>query len=149
MPKANPNLALDETAGSVGLSAFQVGVLQTLAAQTATFNSGILDVTAFSRGVLYLRVTAVSGTTPTLNGKIQTSWDGTNWFDLNRLISGSELVAADTRTPVAFAQMTGVASEALRIGGGAIPLGRFIRIAFTIGGTTPSFTLEVGYYLQN
>lgn len=73
---------------------------------------------------LFLNVTAGSGTTPTLDVAIQTSYDGsTNW------------VAIGT----AFTQATGVTSQRKVYPG----CDRYIRAVATIAGTTPSFTFSV------
>lgn len=70
-----------------------------------------------------LAVTAASGTTPTLDLRLETTVDGTNWD-----------------TVAAFPQQTGtVAARGKAFG----PIGRKCRWAWTIGGTTPSFTCSV------
>lgn len=71
---------------------------------------------------LLLNVTAASGTTPTLDVSIQTSYDGTTW-----------------RAVAAFAQKTTVSNERKSFTG----IDRYIRAVYTVGGTTPSFTFTV------
>lgn len=77
---------------------------------------------------LALAVTAASGTSPTLDARIEWSHDGgQTWFT----------VAGD-----AFAQATGAATlhKQVRVRG---PL---YRVTWTVGGTTPSFTFGVTAY---
>lgn len=85
---------------------------------------------------IYYNVTAFSGTTPTLVFKVQYSVDGTNFVDLDA-------------TNAASASITGVASGVIKVypgiptvaaGSCNSPLPRVWRLAWTIGGTTPSFT---------
>lgn len=72
------------------------------------------------------RVTAVSGTTPTLDLSVEWSADGgTTWFTSQ---------PADT-----FTQLTAAANVAKSFQVKA----RHLRIRWTIGGTTPSFTIAV------
>lgn len=73
----------------------------------------------------YLDVTAASGTTPTLDVKIEDSPDGgTTWF-----------------TVASFAQKTGITRDVLNVVSKAF--GDRLRVTWTIGGTTPSFTFSV------
>ena len=70
----------------------------------------------------WLNVTAASGTSPTLDVKLETSSDGTNWY-----------------TVAAFAQKTGISSERK----GFAPLDDYARWTWTVGGTTPNFTFAI------
>lgn len=120
------------------------------AARTATGNSGSLDLASLGALIegtdlpaqvasyilrVQLDVTAASGTTPTLDVVVQDSLDGTNW-----------------NTVGTFSQKTAASREVINIGprGDAQPAGfawpfhpRKVRIQWTIGGTTPSFTFSV------
>lgn len=70
-------------------------------------------------------VTAVSGTTPSVTVKVQTSHDGsTGWVDV-----GSALTAQTA------ANDSGVKVVGL--------IDRYVRAAYTVSGTTPSLTLGV------
>jgi hypothetical protein len=69
-----------------------------------------------------LDVTAASGTTPSLTAKLQTSFDGTTWRDV-----------------VSFTAATGVTSERKSFPG----IDRYVRAAWTVSGTTPSFTAGI------
>jgi hypothetical protein len=108
-------------------------------AQTATVNGAEAEIPANAiGGRIYLRVSAASGTTPTLDVKIQ-SEDPTSgqWID----IPGA-----------AFAQKTGVSTDELTIYPGVTVaanravstiLTHKLRAVATIGGTTPSFDFTV------
>jgi hypothetical protein len=110
------------------------------AVRTASGFGGVMPAPTMEKGLtLFLNVTAASGTTPTLDCKVQ-QWDAVSglFFDL---------------PSASFAQITGVGSAALSIFGGAasvanVALNSLVRcpyrIAFTIGGTSPSFTFSVG-----
>jgi hypothetical protein len=110
------------------------------AARTVTGNSSDINTVPGAVGVIFtLDITAVSGTTPTLDVKIQGKDPNTgDYVDL---------------PSAAFAQKTGAGQDTLNIRPGiaetanrsvsdVIP--RTYRIVWTIGGTTPSFTFSVG-----
>jgi hypothetical protein len=72
------------------------------------------------------QVGAVSGTAPTLAGKIQESADGsTNWADVSGA-TFSAVTASDNLQAISFDRTC-----------------RYVRYVGTIGGTTPSFILGV------
>jgi len=97
--------------------------LQVAGAQTVTNTSLAVNVGQFRSVVVFLNVTAVSGTTPSMTVKIQDTGDGTNWVD----------------TGSAFAPVT--AAGIFRL---VVPdLGLFLRAVSTITGTTPSFTYSL------
>lgn len=93
--------------------------------QTATFNGAAFDSPGASARLL-LNVTAASGTSPTLDVKIQTRKDASDTF-------------RDLASSPAFAQKTTTGTERKCFTG----LDRQIRVVATIGGTTPSFTYSV------
>lgn len=93
------------------------------AEKTSSSQTGAIDVSDSDEMSIYLDVTVVSGTTPTLDVVIQDSPDGSKWYDKE-----------------SFTQATGVTGEAKRI----TNFGKFVRVKYTIGGTdTPTFTFEV------
>lgn len=99
-----------------------------IAARTATVTATGLDLRGY-KGVVKVcqLVGVVSGTTPTLDGKIQQSPDNSTWVD----------VAGAT-----FTQVT--ASDSYQsIGVDLRKTGGYIRYVGTIAGTTPSFTMGV------
>lgn len=104
----------------------QRSTLQLSTTQTANGNgTALTSAGPYNSAFVTLNCTAASGTTPTLNVKIQASDDGgTTWFDVP---NGS------------FTQLTTTGSQAIQISN----FGDTIRAAWTISGTTPSFTFAV------
>ncbi len=96
--------------------------IQSSATKTVSGQSSAIDVSSIDEMVVFLNVSAVSGTSPTLDVTIEDSPDGTNWY-----------------THTSFTQATATTKEAKRISN----FGKFVRINYTIGGTSPSFTFEV------
>ena len=121
--------------------------LATSAARTAAFTGDAVTVTGYRLLVIELDVTAVSGTTPTLDVKVQTLVDGTNWCD----IAAFTQATAATRQLVRISQETTpnaqVACTDGTLAAGTIhqgPWGQSIRVKHALpGGTTPSFTYSV------
>jgi len=95
------------------------------AARTATGNQTLAGMAGdWDEMVIYLNVTAASGTSPTLDVVYQTSNDGgATWF-----------------THTSLTQATGTTTERKVV---TAPIGIDSRILYTIGGTTPSFTFTV------
>lgn len=77
--------------------------------------------------VFYLNVTAASGTTPTLDVVIEDTIDGTNWD-----------------TVASFTQATTTGREVRR----ASNFSRYMRVSYTLGGTTPDFTFSVKAFVK-
>lgn len=104
--------------------------LSNVAARTSTVTGAWVDVREYEGDIVITQdVGTVSGTTPTLDGKIQDASDG----------SGTG--AADV-TGATFTQVT-TADNVQKI---TIPAGSvqgWIRYVGTIAGTTPSFTMGV------
>lgn len=92
------------------------------AARTATSTGSSIELGDRGTLRLLLDVTAASGTTPTLDVTVQTSHDGSTWRSLGT-----------------FTQATAISSERKSFSG----CDRFVRVSYTIGGTTPSFTFSV------
>jgi hypothetical protein len=93
-------------------------------------NSGV-DTEAIA---LFVNVTAVSGTSPTLVVKLQEGVDGTNWADIPSFATGSLTTTGLTRVAVPTV---------------GLKLADKIRAVWTIGGTTPSFTFTVELAAEN
>jgi len=93
------------------------------AARTTTADGATVECPVGRELIVSLDVSAASGTTPTLDVKIQHSPDGSIWHDLG----------------TAFTQKTAVSKEAKVFTG----IHGYIRASWTIGGTTPSFTFSV------
>lgn len=105
-------------------NASSVDTLHALAARTAS-SAGIASL-GFGKVTQFraqLNVTAVSGTTPTLDVVIEDSLDGTNWNVIGT-----------------FAQDTAVGREVINV---TTPFADQVRVRWVIGGTTPSFTFSV------
>jgi hypothetical protein len=102
------------------------------AAKTASFNSASVDLAKFRRAFVIVDVGAVSGTSPTLDAKWQESPDNSTFTDL-------------AGTGVSVTQITtGNKTVTLEVRADQLSAGkRYARVAFTIGGTSPSFTLSV------
>lgn len=78
-------------------------------------------------GGAFLLVTSKSGTSPTLDVKITHSADNVTYADL-----------------VTFTQATTSTSEVKRIAEGTT-INRYLKVAYTLGGSTPSFDVVVGF----
>ncbi len=108
------------------------GVTDTLVpsqARTTSGDSGILTgwgVPTTAR--VELNVTAVGGATPTLNVVVEDTFDGTNWN-----VVGT------------FTQKTAVSREVINL---STPFTDRLRVRWTIGGATPSFTFAVVAYSE-
>lgn len=107
-----------------------IKALFTLRPQTATstVNGSSVDTLGYNSAAFILEVGAVSGTSPTLDVKIQESADGsTGWTD----VSGAT-----------FTQVTAANnSQILRVEDLNNTRKRYLRAVATIAGTSPSFAL--------
>lgn len=93
-------------------------------ARTASADAaGVAGFAAAAILVMQLNVTVASGTAPTLDVVVQDTTDGTNYD-----------------TIATFTQATGVTREVKRL---ATPFTDKLRVSYTIGGVTPSFTFAV------
>jgi hypothetical protein len=99
------------------------------AARTASGDSGALTGWGAASSLrVQLDVTAFAGTSPTLDVVIEDTVDGTNW-----------------NTVGAFAQKTSAAREVINITG---LFSETLRVRWTVGGTSPSFTFAVDCYSE-
>lgn len=99
------------------------------AARTASGNSSELaqSFAAIEDLRVQLEITAVSGTTPTLDVTIEDTLDGTNWNTIGT-----------------FTQKTAAGLQVIDIAKGAGKIfSRRLRVKWVIGGTTPSFTFNI------
>ncbi len=101
----------------------QTLTIQASGAVTTGGNSASHVVDRFSQGILFLDVTAVSGTSPSMTLTIETSADGATWFD-----SGQS-----------FTAVTAVGKQIIRLNG----FGGYLRIVRGVTGTTPSITYSL------
>lgn len=126
--------------------------LLTAVTATGTGNAFILPNQDFSSLVFALSLSAVSGTTPTLDLYVQVLGPDGNWYDL---VHFAQQTAATTANNQIFATVSVGGSTYNGIVGsktisassvGAPLIGNTLRLAYTIGGTTPSFTGTVNIY---
>lgn len=109
--------------------AFRHAIVDEMLSSATRTSSGVssgFNKNDLYEGLVLAKVTAASGTNPTLAIKVETSPDNATWFDL----PGG-----------AFAQITGAGQYALKIDN----FGKYIRLAYTLGGTNPSFTFSVHF----
>jgi len=99
----------------------------TIRPQTINLNTNgdSVDTQGYNSAAAILEVGAVSGTTPTLNVKIQESDDASAWYDVSNA-TFTQVTAANN-------------SQILRIEGLSTSRRRYLRAAATLGGTSPSF----------
>jgi len=121
-------LLVDASGRPIEAIVVQQTTLHPSGAETATVTGSDVDIEPLKAANFYLDVTAVSGTTPTLDVKIQEKDPVSGkYFDL-----------------VSFTQVTAIITQRKNYGSGAGELlGKVIRFVATIGGTTPSFTFSL------
>jgi hypothetical protein len=90
-------------------------------------NSGALDMEGVEAANILLDITTATGTSPTLDVTVETSADS------------SLGTAATWYTLTTFTQGSGVTNQYLNFNRN---LGQSIRLSWTLGGTTPSFTFS-------
>lgn len=112
-------------------------VIQPSAAQTASGQT-VAQQPGFYREILFLlKITAVAGTTPTLNCFVDVSDDGgTTWYQAAQL--GPANIASVPAAPFSSQYLLTMAAANAN---GAF--GDTYRVRWTIGGTTPSFTFQI------
>lgn len=93
------------------------------ASGTAGVSSGFADRTKLRA---QLNVTAVSGTAPTLDVVLEDTLDGVNWNPL-----------------LTFTQVTAAGRQVMNLPGNTGVFADQIRVRYTVGGATPSFTFDV------
>ncbi len=105
-------------------------------AKTSSF-AGATQTNYDARGVsIVFNVGAVTGTSPTLAAQVQISLDGgTTWVNLPGAVTATINASGQTLLQI-YPGVTVAANAAV-----SAPLPRTWRINYTIGGTTPSFTL--------
>lgn len=103
-------------------------------AVTANTNGTGVDTQGYNSAVATIEVGAVSGTSPTLDIKIQDSADNSSFADV---------------TGLTFTQVTAANnSQVLRIEGlNTSTRRRYLRAVATVGGTSPSFTCAASILL--
>jgi hypothetical protein len=105
------------------IPASTVTLLASAARTTTAAGTAVTGFAAARLLVLQLEVTAASGTLPVLDVIVEDTVDGSNY-----------------NTIATFAQKTGAAREVIRL---TSAFTNTLRVSYTIGGTTPSFTFNV------
>lgn len=105
-------------------SGYAEDTVVTSAARAASADTGVLNGYGGASSLrAQLDVTAASGTSPTLDVVIEDTLDGTNWN-----VVGT------------FAQKTAAGREVINV---TTAFANRVRVRWTVGGTTPSFTFSV------
>jgi len=116
-----------------GIYEFSTEELLASAARTASGQSDQFHLGGVATAmVIEISATAVSGTVPTLDVDLEDTFDGTNW---NKVV---DVNAAD---------ITATGRTVKRFNVLDTPTTNRLRLNYTIGGTTPSFTFSVKAYL--
>jgi len=130
-------------------------VLLASAGQTATANGAAFSVPSLTQCAVFVDVTTVTGTTPTMQVWLQSSSDGaTTWFDLPYVArmtdnSGSATEGSGGAQPSAGAvggrNINGTTNitAASKYAATYSIFSDYIRVRWFIGGTTPNFTFSV------
>ena len=105
------------------IPASTVTLLESAARTTTAAGTAVTGFAAARLLVLQLEVTTASGTLPTLDVIVEDTVDGTNY-----------------NTIATFAQKTAAGREVIRL---TTAFTNTLRVSYTIGGTTPSFTFNV------
>lgn len=114
------------------------------AARTATATSGNIRGGRALGAIFTLYVSAASGTTPTLDVKVQAQDPASRqWYDIPGAAFAQQVAA--TTAPLDLVLYPGVVATANR--SVLQPARRTMRVVATIGGTSPSFTFSVGCQL--
>jgi hypothetical protein len=100
-------------------------VIKESSATTSNSQSASQDVGQYTEGILLIDITAVSGTSPTLDIAVQTKINET-WVDI---------------PGVTVAQQTVVNTLAVAL----TNFGKDVRLSMTVGGTSPSFTFSAHF----
>ncbi len=106
-----------------------------LGAETTSTTHLSRYVSAQGNAIVTVKVTAATGTTPTLLVTVQGSVDGANWITLGKIGASGYSVGPVATAPT---NLTAAATAS-----GVFPLTPYVRTTSTVGGTTPSFTYSV------
>jgi len=110
-------------------AANSIVTFQSAASKTASGNTAGVDCLNYKEMWICLLVSNVSGTTPTLDMKMQCSNDNASWVDL---ISFTQVTSEDTLYIY-------VPSDSTNHDG----FGRYVRGNYTLGGSSPNFTFSL------
>ena len=143
---AGPVLA--QSGGYVSVLNDSAGTALSGVAKTATFNSQTVNLQGYGTFCLILDIGTVSGSSPTMDPKVQMTLDnGTTWLD-----TLPNALNAETQAALAQITATKETAECWRnpfpnVAGFATTnnVTPRVRIVFTVGGSSPSFTFTKAY----
>jgi hypothetical protein len=120
--------------------------LDASAARTASGVGNANDQGDFAKGAIFqVDVTAASGSSPTLVVKVQYTVDGANWIDLDTTNAQTASLTGTGR--VQLKVYPGLTAAANAASNNSLP--PVHRLAWTIGGGTPSFTFATDVIYLN
>jgi hypothetical protein len=126
------------------------------AARTTTAGgTAITGISLFTEVVFQVNVTAQSGTTPTLDLYIQTSYDGgLNWVDIaaaTQITTVTGITILSHNPDGGTASPSFIATDGTKTGGTnkVVGWGDRLRLKWKIGGTTPSYTFSASASVQD
>ena len=124
-----------------------VTIFSTAAYASGANNSKMITNHTAKGGMFWLEVTAVSGTSPTLNVKLQGyDQDGANWVDLDANVAGNAAYAFAEKTGASSDELTiypGLTASANAVCTGILP-NQFRAVATVGGSSTPTVTITLG-----
>jgi hypothetical protein len=133
----NTGTLLTATTGVPTASLVQRSIIQSVGARTTGGQSAAYNSGSYREATFFLNVSAASGTGPQLNVFIDASDDGgTTWYQLCQLGPANISAAQSSPIPGTYTAPLGKGSA-----NGLVP--EFVRVRWTISGTTPSFTFGV------
>lgn len=145
--------ALAQSAGYVRVLDDSDSAALTAVAKTATFNSETLNLQGYATFCLVLDIGTVSGSSPTMDPKVQLTLDGgTTWLDTYPVTLNSETQAAMTQltgtgeTTECWRNVFPVVAGFSTAASSVTPRVRFV---FTFGGSSPSFTFTNAYIVTS
>lgn len=126
------------------------------AARTVDGSSGNLSLPKGKTYGFTVNVTAVTGTTPTMDLYVQASIDGgTTYRSCNKFAQITGVLAAPSGRRLVFGAsgyLVGADEDTMAAGANAaisqFPLTRDYRIFWDLGGTNPSFTFSVDLFVE-
>lgn len=119
--------------------------LEESAAHTSSDNTARFSVDSYTAADIHLSITAVAGTSPTLNVYVQ-KWlpDLSTWQDVISFTQATAASAQIASFVSAGNSVAAVQTEALAAGSIKTTLmGAYWRVRWVIAGTSPSFTFSV------
>lgn len=114
----------------------ETGTLQQLTAASASATSGDLDATRHKGILLFINVTAITGTTPTLAVTIQGKSPGSGQY--YTILTSASITAAGMTVLRVYPGLTAAANL---VANDTLPC--TYRISSAIGGTTPAVTAQI------